>query len=162
MSVSGGWCRFCEQQCFVERVVPGGSHEGWRGFMATCTAGRAYDRQWLGGYDASTSITPTATEPASLLQREISWQGAPRLHKQQPDREDELLRGMGELVRQIRKLAKAEVAMREALTGIASHRCSTPSACEVGVHLNCPTCIAARTLDQVSALTTPATSWEKC
>ena len=49
----GAYCRYCDHRCFVDRVLP---DTGRRLHMATCPAGKAYDRS-VSGFDADTALT---------------------------------------------------------------------------------------------------------
>lgn len=53
--MAGAYCRFCDNRCFVYRVLPDGS---WAGHMATCPAGMAHDRKET-GCDHHTAINPS-------------------------------------------------------------------------------------------------------
>ena len=56
--MSGSYCRYCDQRCFVYRVLSDGS---WSGHMATCPRGMEHDRTCL-GYDHTTAINPLQHE----------------------------------------------------------------------------------------------------
>lgn len=59
----GAYCKFCDNRCFVYRVLPDGS---WAGHMATCRDGMALDREKT-GHDHTTAINPiTPTKAADL------------------------------------------------------------------------------------------------
>lgn len=60
--MTGAYCRFCDQRCFVDRVLPDWS---WSGHMATCAAGMAHDRETI-GYDHTTALNLRATTPPGL------------------------------------------------------------------------------------------------
>jgi len=55
--MAGAYCKFCNQRCFVLRVVPDGPSKGWAGHMATCRLGMAHDLKVL-GYTHQSSINP--------------------------------------------------------------------------------------------------------
>jgi hypothetical protein len=68
--MAGAYCKFCDNRCFVERVIPSGPQMGWTGHLATCKAGKEYDRTQTGGFDSSTAINPvTHPRQASLVRR---------------------------------------------------------------------------------------------
>lgn len=52
--MAGAYCRYCNNRCFVYRVLPDRS---WSGHMATCAEGMAFDRAQT-GYDHTTAINP--------------------------------------------------------------------------------------------------------
>jgi hypothetical protein len=56
----GPYCRYCDNRCFVYRVLPDG-----RGMLlATCGRGMAHDREQLGGLDHTNTTNPAlATQP---------------------------------------------------------------------------------------------------
>lgn len=64
--MSGAYCQFCDHRCFVERVLPE-PHRcsgvcaavGHHLHLATCPAGRDYDRHRT-GFDSTTAINPHA------------------------------------------------------------------------------------------------------
>lgn len=64
--MAGSFCRYCDQRCFVERVIPG-PHEtgtllavtGGHLHMATCRLGMEHDRK-VTGYDYTTATNPRA------------------------------------------------------------------------------------------------------
>ena len=62
MTVAGAYCRFCNQRCFVLRMMPQDAR--WNPtqsvHLATCPKGMAYDREKT-GYDQTTAINPMAT-----------------------------------------------------------------------------------------------------
>jgi hypothetical protein len=65
--MAGAYCKFCDERCFVLRVMPDDAR--WRPgqavHLATCARGAAYDRA-NSGYDHTTAINPAA-EPATVL-----------------------------------------------------------------------------------------------
>lgn len=62
--MAGAYCKFCDQRCFVFRVIPGGQHRGEGWHLATCARGLALDQQKL-GYTHLTAINPM-TQPVIL------------------------------------------------------------------------------------------------
>lgn len=60
--MAGAYCKFCDHRCFVYRIIPAGPQKGWSGHLATCPAGKAYDRSQTGGYDCSNTINPVTEE----------------------------------------------------------------------------------------------------
>jgi hypothetical protein len=64
--------------------------------------------------------------------------------------EDDTLQRMGELVRQIRKLAAGELIMRTALEQIAAQKCRSPFACAQTPDWECSACVASRALERLS------------
>jgi hypothetical protein len=52
--MAGAYCKFCNQRCFVYRVLPDRS---WAGHLATCLEGMAHDRS-VTGYDHTTAVNP--------------------------------------------------------------------------------------------------------
>ena len=57
--MSGAYCRYCEQRCFVLRVLP----DGRQLHMATCAAGMSFDREQT-GFDHTTARNPRQLEVA--------------------------------------------------------------------------------------------------
>ena len=57
--MSGAYCRYCDQRCFVYRQVIVGGEVIWAGHMATCADGKAHDRRSL-GVDSSAAHNPNA------------------------------------------------------------------------------------------------------
>ncbi|KUN37707.1 hypothetical protein AQJ30_15600 [Streptomyces longwoodensis] len=55
--MAGAYCKFCNQRCFVYRVIPDGPAKGWAGHLATCPGGMAHDRAQT-GHDHTTAINP--------------------------------------------------------------------------------------------------------
>lgn len=62
--MSGSYCQFCGNRCFVDRVVPDGPQRSWRGHMATCRDGMALDLKVL-GHTHITAINPITTLEAA-------------------------------------------------------------------------------------------------
>lgn len=64
--MAGAYCQFCDNRCFVYRIVPGSSVT----HLATCVEGKAYDREQL-GVDADTAVNPMLGEhaPAGTARR---------------------------------------------------------------------------------------------
>lgn len=61
----GPYCDFCDQRCFVDRVLRGGD----RMLLATCPAGAAHDRK-VCGEDHQTAVNPyTQLAPAAAPPR---------------------------------------------------------------------------------------------
>lgn len=56
--MAGAYCMFCDNRCFVYRVLPDNS---WAGHMATCADGMAFDRKAC-GHDHTTAINPHADQ----------------------------------------------------------------------------------------------------
>ena len=46
--MAGAYCKYCDQRCFVDRVIPDGPRKGWAGHMATCRLGMEHDLKVLG------------------------------------------------------------------------------------------------------------------
>lgn len=61
--MAGAYCKFCDNRCFVYRIVPG-SHVT---HLATCAEGKAFDREQL-GVDADTAINPAAQTPVIICE----------------------------------------------------------------------------------------------
>lgn len=59
--MAGAYCRFCDNRCFVLRVIPDGPEKGWQGHMATCARGMAHDFGKT-GHTHETAINPV-TDP---------------------------------------------------------------------------------------------------
>lgn len=57
--MAGAYCIYCDNRCFVYRIVPDGS---WAGHMATCARGMENDRAKL-GFDHTTAINPMDHKP---------------------------------------------------------------------------------------------------
>ena len=57
----GPYCRYCDQRCFVYRVVEVGGHVVWSGHMATCAKGAEHDREAC-GHDHTTAFNPAAEQ----------------------------------------------------------------------------------------------------
>ena len=55
--MAGAYCKFCDQRCFVYRVIPDGPEKGWGGHLATCQAGMAHDLK-MTGHTHLTAINP--------------------------------------------------------------------------------------------------------
>lgn len=59
----GPYCRFCNQRCFVVRLLPDDSHSraGQYLAMATCPGGMAHDRERT-GYTHRECVNPVTGE----------------------------------------------------------------------------------------------------
>ena len=57
--MSGAYCVFCDQRCFVYREVIVAGETVWRGHMATCVKGAEFDRKKL-GVDFAGAFNPYA------------------------------------------------------------------------------------------------------
>lgn len=55
----GPYCMFCDNRCFVERVLP----DGGRLLLATCARGMKHDRDKT-GHDHTTATNPYARRGA--------------------------------------------------------------------------------------------------
>lgn len=55
--MAGAYCKFCDHRCFVSRTMPADAKwmPGETVHLATCSRGRAYDRERT-GYDHTTAI----------------------------------------------------------------------------------------------------------
>jgi hypothetical protein len=100
--MAGAYCKFCDHRCFVERVIPSGPQMGWTGHLATCAAGKEYDRNQTGGFDSSTAINPvTHPRQAGLVRRLVqlrkSQQTANDLVQQTGNGVDELEGALSDL-----------------------------------------------------------------
>lgn len=60
--MAGAYCKFCDNRCFVFRIVPGSNVT----HLATCTEGMAFDREKL-GVDHTTAGNPLAADYVPLL-----------------------------------------------------------------------------------------------
>jgi hypothetical protein len=52
----GPYCKFCDNRCFVERILPGQESRGVI-LLATCGRGMNHDREAC-GFDHTTAINP--------------------------------------------------------------------------------------------------------
>jgi hypothetical protein len=43
--MAGAYCKFCNNRCFVYRILPDGPQKGWAGHLATCAPGMEHDRE---------------------------------------------------------------------------------------------------------------------
>lgn len=59
--MAGAYCKFCDQRCFVYRIVPGSTVT----HLATCARGMAFDREQL-GVDHATTVNPMAADYVPL------------------------------------------------------------------------------------------------
>ena len=59
----GSYCRFCDNRCFVDRVMPADAlwRPGESVHLATCPQGARHDLT-MTGYDHTTAINPLARE----------------------------------------------------------------------------------------------------
>lgn len=57
--MAGAYCKFCDNRCFVYRVMPADARwmPGQGVHLATCVEGAAYDLEHS-GYDHTTAINP--------------------------------------------------------------------------------------------------------
>ena len=55
--MAGAYCKYCDQRCFVFRIIPDGPHKDWAGHLATCAPGMEHDRK-VTGHDHTTAINP--------------------------------------------------------------------------------------------------------
>lgn len=60
----GSYCKFCDQRCFVVRVIPDGPGKGQSLCLATCQAGMMHDLK-MTGHTHVTALNP-ATEPEAV------------------------------------------------------------------------------------------------
>lgn len=60
--MAGAYCMFCGHRCFVYRIIPAGRLLGWSGHLATCSKGKAYDREQTDGYDSTNTINPVVLD----------------------------------------------------------------------------------------------------
>lgn len=68
--MAGAYCMFCDQRCFVSRIVPGGLYMGTSWHMATCPEGKKHDAMSTDGYNADNSLNPVTDEiPAEVSLR---------------------------------------------------------------------------------------------
>jgi hypothetical protein len=73
----GPYCKYCDQRCFLPRVIPGGPDKGKRVLLATCEAGMAADLE-RDGYTHETALNPvTRTSAAEALAAEVRGEAAP-------------------------------------------------------------------------------------
>jgi len=64
--MAGAYCQFCGNRCFVYREVYHNGKLLWAGHMATCTRGKAWDKDKLGfDVDDEAAHNPYVTEVVS-------------------------------------------------------------------------------------------------
>jgi hypothetical protein len=68
----GSYCRYCNQRCFLYRVIPSGPCRGWGGHLATCPGGMAHDRA-VTGHDHTTAINPITNPAAADVACTWTW-----------------------------------------------------------------------------------------
>ena len=66
--MAGAYCRYCDQRCFVLRVIPDGPQKGWTGHLATCQRGMAHDLKVV-GHTHITAINPILEPDAAAAVR---------------------------------------------------------------------------------------------
>lgn len=70
----GPYCKFCDQRCFVVRVIPDGPRKGWSGCMATCGRGMEHDLKET-GHTHKTAVNPvTDPDAAARIGAEVRAQ----------------------------------------------------------------------------------------
>lgn len=69
--MAGAYCRYCDQRCFVARVMPADASwkPGEQVHLATCAQGMEHDRRGT-GYDHTTAINPVT---ATILEAMPQW-----------------------------------------------------------------------------------------
>lgn len=70
--MAGAYCKYCDNRCFVLRVIPDGPEKGWQGHMATCPRGMAHDYGKT-GHTHLTAINPvTNPDAAAAVHTELA------------------------------------------------------------------------------------------
>ena len=66
----GPYCKFCDQRCFVERIIPadGLVYAGQTILMATCPDGMSHDKK-VCGHDQTTAINPAKAESGMSIEK---------------------------------------------------------------------------------------------